>query len=603
MRATLKILIPLLLMINSSSGIYILNLLADYGLTGSYGMRIEKLPRFDEYDFIIVGSGPGGAPVANRLSENKNWKILLLEAGKPEGLLHQIPSVSFLKSEYDWQYLTVPQKKGALGLIDRRGSYPQGKSLGGSTSINGMVYSRGNKIDFDVWAKQGNYGWSYDEILPYFKKSERARLEEPVDQSYHGKNGYVHVQNGPWRTPLSTAFLDSGKELGYDIIDYNGRHQVGFSYFHLTILNGSRCSASRSYLRVNRLNLDIVPEATVTKVLIDQDNRAYGVQFIKNNVTYRINASKEVILSAGTIKTPQLLMLSGIGPKKQLNELGIKVVKNAEVGSNFCDHVAFLGLTFLINKNVSLLVKNTRTPDAAIKYAINGTGPHSTSGAEAGAFVRTKYAVDARPDVELMFFAAALHADNDEGLRESRYVSQNNYDTVWEPIEGQDAWMIVPVVQLPRSKGWIILNSTNIDDHPLINPNFLDDPYDQKILVEAIKICIELSKTKAFQHYGSKLHDIKIPGCESFVFASDSYWNCAVKYLSAPFLHHVGTAKMGPTTDPTAVVDPELRVYGVKNLRVIDGSIMPDVPVGHSAATIYMIGEKGADMIKRTWST
>ncbi|XP_015112872.1 glucose dehydrogenase [FAD, quinone]-like [Diachasma alloeum] len=603
MKVTIRILVPLLLMINSSAGIYILELLADYGLTGPYGMRIEKLPRFKEYDFIIVGSGAGGAPVANRLSENQNWKVLLLEAGKPEGILHQIPAVSFVGSEYDWQYVSVPQEKASLGLIDRRGAHTKGKSVGGSSSINGMVYARGNRIDFDLWAKQGNYGWSYDEILPYFKKSERARLEEPVDEHYHGREGYLHVQTPLWRTPLSTAFVNSAKELGYDVIDYNGEKQVGFSYSHSTRLDGSRCSASRAFLRVKRLNLDIVPEATVTKVLIDKNNRAYGVEFIKNNRTYRINASKEVILSAGTISTPQLLMLSGIGPKKHLDELGIKVVKDAKVGYNFCDHVSFPGLTFLVNQSVSLIVKNTQTPETALEYAVNGTGPYSTTGGEALAFTRTKYATDARPDLELLFFAGALHADNDEGYRAARRVSQEIYDTVWKPIEGQDAWMILPAVQLSRSKGRIKLKSTNIEDHPIIDPNLLHDPIDLEILVEGIKLSIAVSKTKAFQQYGSKLHDIKIPGCENFEFASDDYWYCALKLLTYPFLHEVGTAKMGPSSDSTAVVDPELRVYGVKGLRVVDASIMPEVPVGHLVATVYMIGEKGADMIKCAWST
>lgn len=565
-------------------------------------MRIERLPRSSEYDFIIVGSGPGGATVANRLTENKNWRVLLLEAGKPEGLLHQLPTVSFISSEYDWQYITVPQENACLGLTDRRGAYTQGKSVGGSSSINGLVYSRGNKIDFDVWAERGNYGWSYDEILPYFKKSERAKLAEPVDEYYHGKEGYVHVENGPWQTPLATAFVNSAKELGYDVIDYNGRRQVGFSYTHLTIMNGSRCSASRAYLRVNRLNLDIVPEATVTKVLIDKANRAYGVEFIKNNMTYRINASKEVILSAGAISTPKLLMLSGVGPEQHLTDLGIKVVKNAPVGHNLCDHVAFTGLTFVINDTVSLTTRNTQTPEAAIQYAVNGTGPQSSSGAEALAFIRSKYAIDARPDLELFFFPTGLQRMNGVGLLFTRRLKSEIYNAVWKPLEGQDTWTIIVALQLARSKGRIELKSTNIEDHPLINPNLLDDPIDLKILVEGIKHSIAVSKSKAFQRYGTRLHDLKIPGCENFEFNSDDYWYCATKYLTIPFLHEVGTAKMGPSTDSTAVVDPELRVYGVKGLRVIDASIMPEVPVGHLTATIYMIAEKGADMIKQAWS-
>ncbi|XP_015112873.1 glucose dehydrogenase [FAD, quinone]-like [Diachasma alloeum] len=602
MRAIVQILIPLLLMINSSAGIHILELLKNYGLTNTYAIKTQPLPRFSDYDFIVVGSGPGGAPVANRLSENRNWKVLLLEAGKPEGILNQVPMLSFVNSEYDWQYTIEPQKKACLGIIDRRCPYPKGKALGGSSTINSMVYSRGNKLDFDLWAQQGNYGWSYDDVLPYFKKSERAKLRETVDESYHGKSGYLHVQDVSWRTPLASKFLESGRELGYDIIDYNGRRQIGFSYGQFMMLDGTRCSSSKAYLQVRRSNLDIVTEARVSRVLIDGNNCAYGVEFTKNNRTYRINASKEVILSAGAIDTPKLLMLSGIGPKEHLEELGIRVVKDAKVGYNLCDHVAFAGLTFLVNQSVTLIQKNVETTKAVLQYAIKGTGPYSTPNANEGlAFVRTKYAKDVRPDVELVFRTSTFNGDNEENFRRGRRVTQEIYDAVWKPIEGQDAWAIWPAVQLIQSKGRIKLRSTNINDHPLIDPNLFDDSNDLETLVEAVKIAIKVSESKAFQQYGTKLHDTKIPGCESFEFGTDDYWRCAIQHVTVTFNHDMGTVKMGPSTDSSAVVDPELRVYGIGGLRVIDASIMPEMPVGHLSATTYMIAEKGADMIKKSW--
>ncbi|XP_011315313.1 glucose dehydrogenase [FAD, quinone] [Fopius arisanus] len=598
MRVTIGILFSVLLMINLSAGTHILRLLSEYSLTTTYGIRTEQLPRFNEYDFIIVGAGPGGSTVANRLSENQNWRILLLEAGEPEGILQQIPSFSSINSKYDWQYKYEPQDKACLGMKDRTCPCPKGKSLGGTTTINGMVYARGHKLDFDIWAQQGNYGWSYEEILPYFRKSERVNLREPVDEPYRGRDGYLHVQNSPWSTPVKTAFLDSGKELGYDVVDYNGRQQIGFSDSQLTMVNGTRCSASKAYLRIRRLNLDIVTEATVSRVLIDDNNHAYGVEFIKNNKTYRINAGKEVILSAGTINTPQLLMLSGIGPKDHLDELGIKVVKDARVGYNLCDHVAFIGLTFLVNQSVEFLA-NARTPEAALQYAINGTGRHSGTLPSAVAFARTKHAVDARPDIELILRAGAFNMDGDEGR--SRGISQEVYDKVWKPIEGQVTWAIWLSPQLARSKGRITLRSTNIADHPIINANLLDDPSDVEVLVEGIKFALNISQSQTFQRYGSRLHDTKIPGCEALEFNSDDYWRCAIRSVTATFNHEMGTAKMGPATDPAAVVDPELRVHGIRGLRVIDASIMPEIPVGHLSATTYMIAEKAADMIKRSW--
>ncbi|XP_063988386.1 glucose dehydrogenase [FAD, quinone]-like [Diachasmimorpha longicaudata] len=602
MRTLAGTLAALLLIVNSSAAIHILRLLADYGLTNTYGIKTEQLPRFTDYDFVIVGAGPGGSTLANRLSENQNWRILLLEAGKQEGILNQIPMLSFINSEYDWRYNSEPQKKACLGLSDRRCPIPKGKSLGGTTTINGMVYSRGHKLDFDIWAAQGNYGWSYDEVLPYFKKSERANLNEPVDESYHGKDGNVHVQNAPWRTPLTGAFLEAGRQLGYNIIDYNGQRQVGFSDSQLTMLNGTRCSASKAYLRISRPNLDIVTEATVSRILINDNNHAYGVEFIKNNQSYRINASKEVILSAGTINTPKILMLSGIGPKEHLEELGIKVRKDSKVGYNVCDHVAFAGLTFLVNQSVGLTADNIHTQRAVLQYAINGTGPYSTTGPAGVAFVRTKYAIDARPDLELIFRPGTFNSDNEGAFAKARRLTQEVYDRIWKPIVGQHTWTIWPGVQLAHSKGRIKLRSKNVEDRPIIDPNLLDDPLDVEILVEGVKLAIELSKSEAFQKYGSQLHDVKIPGCESLEFASDDYWRCAIRHLTTTFNHEMGTAKMGPTRDSSAVVDPELRVHGVGRLRVIDASIMPEIPVGHLSATTYMIAEKGADMIKKSWT-
>lgn len=433
------------------------------------------------------------------------------------------------------------------------------------------------------------------------KTAQFSCSSEPVDNTYHGRKGYVHVQYAPWRTAVAAAFLESGRELGYDVIDYNGDQQIGFSYEQFTMLNGTRCSASKAYLRVRRMNLDIVPEATVSRILIN-DNHVYGVEFTKYNRSYRIKARKEVILSAGAINTPKILMLSGIGPKSHLDELGIEVVKDAKVGYNLHDHMGFLGLTFLVNQSVTLIAQNIETQEAIFQYAIKGTGPYSVAALnEALAFTRTKFATDDRPDLELIFRGGTLNMDNDESYRRASRVTPLIYDTLWKPLVGKEAFSIFPAVQLTRSMGRIKLKSTNIEDHPTIDPNFLDNQNDVEVLVEGIKLSMEIGKSKAFQTFGTKLDDTKIPGCELFEFASDEYWRCAIRYLTYGFNHDMGTAKMGPATDPTAVVDPELRVHGVKGLRVSDASIMPDMPVGHLSATVYMIAEKAADMIKQSW--
>ena len=405
----------------------------------------------------------------------------------------------------------------------------------------------------------------------------------------------------PYHTELSRAFLKAGKQLGYKIVDYNGKDQIGFSYIQVNMDQGKRCSAAKAYLRVRRPNLHILTNAQVTKVLI-KDKKAHGIEYVKNGKRYRIQASKEVILSAGTIDSAKLLMLSGIGPRDHLEKLGIEVIQDSKVGYNMYEHVGFLGLTFMVNQSVSLLQSRLARPSVVLEYTIKNQGLITIpGGAEALAFIRTKYAQDSRPDVELLFAGGSLHSDSGLSLRRALGITDELYNAVYKPIENKDAWSIWPIVQNPRSVGRITLKSKSYLDAPIIEPNFFEHPADIEIILEGLKHAIELSKTEPFAAYGSKIHDVKIPGCRSFDFGTDEYWRCAIRHLPSMMNHEVGTAKMGPATDPNAVVDPQLRVYGVENLRVIDASVMPAMPVGHVNAGIFMIGEKGADMIKQSW--
>lgn len=423
------------------------------------------------------------------------------------------------------------------------------------------------------------------------------------NSSYHGDNGYLCVEHVPYHTELADTFLQAGRQLGYEIVDYNGEDQIGFSYIQANLDKGARCSASKAYLRVNRPNLNIVTGATVIKVLINEKTkRAYGVEYVQNNRPKKVYCSKEVILSAGTIDTAKLLMLSGIGPKDHLQEVGIKLIQDLKVGHNMYEHIGFLGLTFMVNQSVSLLQSRLLRPGVFVDYLLHRNGLLSLpGGAEALAFIRTKYAPDNRPDVELLFASGSLHSDNGIALKKGLRISDELYNTVYKPIENQDAWSIWPIVQNPRSIGRLTLKSRNPFDPPRMDPNFFTHTADLEIILEGIKYAINISKTEPFQKYGTRLHDIKIPGCKMFEFASDDYWRCAIKHLPSMMNHEIGTAKMGPKSDPDAVVDPQLRVYGVQGLRVADASIMPAMPTGHVNAVIYMIGEKAADMIKQSW--
>lgn len=411
------------------------------------------------------------------------------------------------------------------------------------------------------------------------------------------------VEHVPYHSELATQFLKAGRQSGHRVLDYNGPDQLGFSYIQVNMDKGARCSASKAYLRVKRPNLDIVTEARVTRILIDKNTRAYGVEYVKNGKASAVHAAKETIISAGTIDSAKLLMLSGIGPRDHLQELGIEVLKDSRVGYNLYEHVGFLGLTFMVNQSVTLLQGNLAKPSVFLRYLVSRSGPMSIpGGAEALAFVKTRYAPDSRPDIELLFASGSIHSDNGASVRKGIGLTDELYDAVFRPIENKDAWSIWPILQDPRSRGRVKLRSNDPLDDPVIQPNFFTHPADIEILLEGVKHAIELSKTPAFRKYGTRLHDTMIPGCETHDFGSDDYWRCAIRHLPSMMNHEIGTAKMGPDDDPDAVVDPQLRVHGVDRLRVVDASVMPKMPVGHVNAGIYMIGEKASDMIKHTWS-
>lgn len=486
--------------------------------------------------------------------------------------------------------------------------WPRGKAVGGTTVLNYMILNRGNRIDYDRLAAAGNPGWSYEDVLPYFKKSETAKIAYREDY-YHGFDGPLSVEDVPYRTPIVHKFLEGALELGHDIIDYHGKTQFGFGYVQATIRNGRRCSTAKAFLHdvKRRPNLHILTNTKATKIIIDPDSlEAIGVEFFRNGKNLKAYARREVIISAGTYHSPQLLMLSGIGPKEHLEEMEIEVVKDLPVGQIMYDHICYPGLSFTVNTtHSSLIVKQAVQPQNVISW-LGGKGQLTMiGGVEALGFIKTNKSQETEDyaDIELIFIGGTMASDYGTGVSRGMSVKQEIYDAVFKPIENIDAWTAFPMLVHPNSKGYMKLRDKDPMSYPLLYGNYFTDPNNQDIdtLVEGIKYVIKISNTEAMQSIGSKINERPLPGCRNIPFGSYDYWRCCVRQLTATLHHQVATCKMGPANDPEAIVDNRLRVYGIRKLRVADSSILPKEPTAHSNGPAIMIGEKASDMIKEDW--
>ena len=431
-------------------------------------------------------------------------------------------------------------------MVINRCNFPRGKVLGGSSVLNYMLYVRGNRRDYDAWSNLGNTGWSYDEILPYFIKSEDNRNPYLAKSKYHGTGGYLTVQEPAYRTPLLTAFMEAGVHMGYDNIDGNGETQTGFMIAQSTTRNGARCSTAKAFLRPvrNRRNLDVSMKSAVHKILIDAATKqAYGVKFERAGVIYNVRARKEVILSAGSVGSPQILMLSGVGPADHLNSLGIAAHADLSVGDNLQDHVALGGLVFQIDKPYSFITSRYLSTPSFINYTLNRSGPlTSLGGCEGLAWVKTKYEnqTDDWPDIEFHFVAGTPVSD--PKIRLNHGVTDDIWKEYYEPIAHTDTWQVIPMLLRPKSTGTIRLKSADPNDKPLIDPRYLSDAdnADLNAIVEGTKIALALSKTEPFLKLGTKFYSKPFPGCASYDLYTDEYWACFIRYLFNRFLCIIG---------------------------------------------------------------
>uniref|UniRef100_A0A8D8Z3B6 Glucose dehydrogenase [FAD, quinone] n=1 Tax=Cacopsylla melanoneura TaxID=428564 RepID=A0A8D8Z3B6_9HEMI len=615
---SLVMLILLHLVSSSNAALSLREFLLDHLRVHSLPFREDSRhgnkPMLKEYDFIVVGAGPAGCVVTNRLTENPDWNILLLEAGDEESVITDIPEIAhYLQfSRYNWNFSTEFQPGACRGLNNERCPWPSGRAVGGGSVINNNIYTRGNPNDFDRWLEAGNEGWGYADVLPYFKKSEDIDVPELKRSEFHGVGGYLNVDYSPFKSKLLDAFLESAPEVGLNLTDYNSPDgNVGFSRIQATIQFGRRHSASQAFLVpiADRQNFHVMKKAHVTKILIDRNTkRAYGVEFTKNRKKRVVYAKKEVILSSGAFFSPHLLLLSGIGPRDQLEKFNIPVVADLQVGENLQEHPAFASLAFTVNRKVGLISDRIYSNLAKEVFkSFTNQGWTTSLGCEGLGYVRTKYNnyPPGVPDIEYIFVPAGLASEEEKGLsllRKTMGIPDGTFNEIFRGIKNKDAWSIWPMLMYPESRGYVRLKSADPFVYPAVQSNFFQDPLDLLRIVEGIKMVIELSQTKAFQKYKSKLSTRILPACKKFDYGSDEYWGCCVRQLTMQMHHQCGTCKMGPRGDRTAVVDPRLRVQGgIRGLRVIDSSIMPTITGGHTVAPSYMIGEKGADLVKEDW--
>uniref|UniRef100_A0A6E8VH75 Glucose-methanol-choline oxidoreductase N-terminal domain-containing protein n=1 Tax=Anopheles coluzzii TaxID=1518534 RepID=A0A6E8VH75_ANOCL len=584
--------------------------------------RVQPIPGpfvQDIYDFVVVGAGSAGAVMAARLSEICHWDVLLLEAGTDESFLTDIPFLypTLQTSRVDWKFRTEPSDRFCLAMKDQRCRWPRGKALGGSSTINAMLYVRGNPRDFDAWRDLGNPGWSYDDMLPYFLKLEDMRDPRYANLSYHGRGGPISVERFRYHTPLRNHLLAGLEEMGLTnrYGEVNGPMQSGFAVPHGSIRNGLRCSTAKGYLRpaAARKNLHISTKTMVERVLIDpNDRRAYGVQFEKGGRRYQVMVSKEVILSAGALNSPQLLMLSGIGPRQELERHGIRVIQDLPgIGQNMQDHVATGAGGYTIrpppgSPPLAYDFGDAVGVDTLRRFLFNEDGMlYGMSLCEVMGFLNTKYQDPELdwPDVELFLASLSDLTDGGRFGKRGSGISNNYYAQVYEEQVYQNSYMVIPMLSRPLSTGWLELASKNPHDHIRIHPNYFDNPKDMMVLIEGLKFADALANTTAMRNINATLLDYSRSACRASNFPNkDDFYTCLVRHYTQTIYHPCGTAKMGPVTDPMAVVDRFLRVHHIGGLRVVDASIFPVITTGNTNVPTIATGEKAADLVKAAYA-
>lgn len=569
----------------------------------------------EEFDFVVVGAGSAGCVVANRLSEETSLRVLLLEAGGTPTRSTDVPAFygSVLES-LSWPYSSEPEETCCLGMINNSCTQPAGKVLGGTGSVNVHGFIRGNKEDFNDWATTyGNVGWDYESVLSYFKKCENLTSEDILNKEenvllYRGVDGKLPITtlslNGAG--PVPGAFVAAAMEIGIvNNTDYNGESQMGVGRLQASTEKGKRVSTAKGYLRNvrDRTNLKLSQNSIASKIVINPSTKvAEGVVFTNSKgEKITVRAKKEVIVCCGAFASPQLLMLSGIGPTNHLQEMNIEVVQDLPVGKNFQERPMFIGVVVEFN------VTRPKLPLTELMYDflihensfLGGIGSAGVT-----QFINTKNSSSNRPDTILYCFDIDKNDMNTFNLSMNIANFRDEIRNEYLKLAQKSYICIVSILPLGHtSRGKILLRSKDPSDTPKIYTGMFSDPDREDIdtVIRAVEHVYKLAGTKAFQKLGATVHEIVPPDCAKFPLKSNEFRECAIRQLSVYDGDYSSTCMMGPTSEKTSVVDPNLKVIGIDKLRVCDSSILPFCPSGNINAPVIMVAEKGSDLIKKDW--